>query len=72
MVLVTEKTFKVPAEKLGIIFPWYACAFECEGEGDAYGGCPTTPKAASSPKGMMPTVRCLRLSCGLRARVSLA
>ena len=61
----------MPAEKLGIIFPWYACAFECEGEGDAYGGCPTTPKAASSPKGMMPTVRCGGF-LGLRARVSLA
>jgi len=32
-----ETTFKVPREKLGVVFPWYACSFECAGEGDAYG-----------------------------------
>jgi hypothetical protein len=42
-----ETKFKVPASKLGVIFPWYACSFECSGEGDAYGGCPFTPKIAN-------------------------
>ena len=35
-----EKTYKVPREKLGVVFPWYACAFECAGEGAAYGAQP--------------------------------
>ena len=26
----------------------YGCSFECAGDGDAYGGCPTTPKTGSS------------------------
>ena len=43
-----ETKFKVPASKLGVVFPWYGCSFDCEGEGDAYGGCPSTPTSANA------------------------
>ena len=43
-----ETKFKVPSSKLGVVFPWYGCSFECEGEGDAYGGCPRTPTTANA------------------------
>ena len=42
----------MPASKLGVIFPWYGCSFQCAGKGDDYGGCPTTPKGA--PRTPMP------------------
>ena len=39
--------FGVPLERLGILLPWYGCAFECAGAGGAYNGCPTTPAFAA-------------------------
>jgi hypothetical protein len=40
--------FGVPLQKLGILLPWYGCAFDCSGTGEAYGGCPTTPAFANT------------------------
>jgi hypothetical protein len=48
IVQIYETKFEVPASKLGIIFPWYGCSFACEGEGDAYGGCPQTYSIADT------------------------
>ena len=31
----------VPAERLGIIFPWMGCAYKCLSAGSSYGGCST-------------------------------
>ena len=43
--------FSVPVERLGILLPWYGCAWECAGEGSAYHGCPTATKRASDGHG---------------------
>ena len=54
--------FGVPLERLGILLPWYGCAFEC-----AYNGCPSTPAFAAdgwarSSCTTCPTRRALRTS----------
>ena len=43
--------FGVPLSKLGVLLPWYGCAFECAGDsgggsGGDYGGCPVAPAFA--------------------------
>ena len=48
-----EQKFGVPADKLGILFGWFGCDFECTNNATdpdgAYAGCPVVEKAFRSP-----------------------
>ena len=47
--------FGVPADRLGIVFPWYGCSFKCSPQGAAatdgnFHGCPATTKFMEAPR----------------------